>query len=304
MVAGNHRVGRVVRSWRGFTLVELLVVIGIIAVLLAILLPALASVRRSARDVQCASNVRQICAAIFNYTVGNRGKFSLNVEGEKINGQPAIRTWIDEEQIGPYLPGVSYVRFEPGAPEPAATSQLNWSSRGAIGSVMVCPSDEGAARSYAINKNARTLLPSQSGIWSGIDRHFENLGVGEGYKMILVTEILSAFPTPDGYVGPPTIWPNGAGYAFGVPQAYVRSWEKGARYTLTRGELAYSNHRRSDDGPVAYEDTNQGPVRIANGRVNIGYCDGHVAMKRHTELADFFNGSSRFDSLWSPADHR
>jgi prepilin-type N-terminal cleavage/methylation domain-containing protein/prepilin-type processing-associated H-X9-DG protein len=65
------------RQSEGFTLVELLVVIGIIAVLMGIMLPALGRARESARRAACLSNLRQVHAAFHYYAANNNDKVPL-----------------------------------------------------------------------------------------------------------------------------------------------------------------------------------------------------------------------------------
>ena len=92
----------------GFTLVELLVVISIIAMLVAILLPALNKARKQAQRVSCMSNVRQVGLACFTYAAENDGHFPRNVcEGE--NWGPCVYYAPDYvafnlmEDLNPYL---------------------------------------------------------------------------------------------------------------------------------------------------------------------------------------------------------
>ncbi|MBC8106254.1 MAG: prepilin-type N-terminal cleavage/methylation domain-containing protein [Anaerolineae bacterium] len=75
-----------------FTLVELLVVIGIIAVLISVLLPALSKARLRAQTVACQSNLRQIVQACVNYTVEYKGSYPFGFAFNKFNpanGRPS-----------------------------------------------------------------------------------------------------------------------------------------------------------------------------------------------------------------------
>jgi prepilin-type N-terminal cleavage/methylation domain-containing protein len=94
----------------GFTLVELLVVIGIIAVLISILLPALNKAREAAKRVQCASNQRQVAMAFFNYAAREKGNLPPSYRQKPDPGYSwAYEAWalpiLLEQKLLPYTEG-------------------------------------------------------------------------------------------------------------------------------------------------------------------------------------------------------
>ena len=131
----------------GFTLIELLVVIAVIAILAAILLPALAAARERARGLICLSNTRQLEFAWALYADDNNGQLPCNLgmtaggSRTNINWVNNVMTWdtssdntnlatITGASLGPYVEGeTSLYRCPSDHALSGAQSAAGWTAR-------------------------------------------------------------------------------------------------------------------------------------------------------------------------------
>jgi prepilin-type N-terminal cleavage/methylation domain-containing protein/prepilin-type processing-associated H-X9-DG protein len=282
----RKNVYRLFRTGRGlgFTLVELLVVIGIIAVLVSILLPTLSSARRAATEMQCASNIKQLCTAMIMYANEHKGKFSLNIGAGK-----DAHWWYDADRIGRYLP----------------RSKQN-TTTSIYGGVFQCPADEFGVRSYAMNVYASaklddgvTLTLTAGAVPQG-GKLFDS-GTKGASELILFSEKWSEYSgggglNADNIMGATKIPGKGSapGRRFVGDLAISHGASSGRlKGQFTPTEFDPTRHRRRGQGRT-YQDY--------DGRVNIGFVDGHVQIFQLKELGDRATGRSTFKAMWSPAD--
>src|SRR4051812_34210056 len=172
MSNGRHR--------QAFTPVELLVVIGIIAVLIGILLPALGRAREQANQAACMSNMRQVAMAFVMYANDNKGWLPATSRGGSQGAAPwrYAPNWLaympsenlDQSAIAKYLGKIS----DDGRLNQAA----NWDKTMNV-RVLRCPSDDWNA------PRVRAMPPTNNGSaavykYSYVVNHY----IGAGYLFV------------------------------------------------------------------------------------------------------------------------
>ena len=269
---------------RAFTLIELLVVIGILAILFALLLPSLISARKTARTIQCASNMRQLTTALTNYSIEYKGAFPPN-------SAQIDQYWFNADILGRYI-----------------KSAVPMIDNTIAGGVLVCPADlDDSIRSYSMNLFASSYVSTPvADAVNGPNPPGKlfKAGAKDSSHLILTIESFSSWEAPGhepqeitgplaGYVANAIIgfWANPPAERFGagggVPFPGGRFGDE------LKCQVAYFRHRNQKTNRL---------VTDAYGRVNIGFLDGHVATLRHDELADFDKVKSTFEAMWSPID--
>lgn len=237
------------RKKGAFTLVELLVVIGIISALIAILLPALNKAREAARSIACAANMKQVILAWQMYAnERNRSiPYCRLPSGSPPNESP-VRIWVP--LLGPYLGDSALKASDPMGGQ--------YDSRFRVPGVLVCPSMmdmptyrdgtiQGAFSTYGMNRRV-DVDPQGNRSLVRITQ------IKRTAEMAIFGETISGASTgtPYGwyYLDPPN---NAPGvywrFSHGGKQAMNMAFADGHVQSMTRKELGWSLQPDSVSSP-------------------------------------------------------
>ncbi len=182
-------------GWRAFTLIELLVVIAIIAILAAMLLPALSSAKAKALRAQCAGNLRQWGVALTLYANDNRDYFPDNTAPEAID-----LAWMSRSFNTNFYPPYLY-KNTPGS---TTTGQRKPND------VLYCPTEQWH-RIYEGNQNVVNLLGYDYIPFRARDSEYETAGLGPWfyrkkpgteYRLAPTMADVMQWRTPGGWIDP------------------------------------------------------------------------------------------------------
>jgi prepilin-type N-terminal cleavage/methylation domain-containing protein len=225
---------------RGFTLVELLVVITIIGILIALLLPAVQAAREAARRMQCSNNLKQMGLAMHNYMAAQDGFFPP--------GSPASRRQGLFTYMLPFLE-LSTIYDQLNLNGDAQTDPKNAAHRFTPVSTYVCPS-------YSFPTVIRNLNPDMDGAlttYQGVGGAFFN--DSEGYDgstsagkvprngIFMFAKCSRIADVTDGTSNTLAIGEMVHHEKDGGPlDSYVRAWILGANYADTPGKTDFGSY--------------------------------------------------------------
>jgi prepilin-type N-terminal cleavage/methylation domain-containing protein/prepilin-type processing-associated H-X9-DG protein len=261
---------------RAFTLIELMIVVGIIAVLIALLLPAIQSAREQARRTQCFNNLLQLGLAMNNYA-STHSVLPPGVVNDKgpIVDLPAgyHHGWV--VQILPYIGQNNvYRRFNMSASVYAAT---NFTARGVAISTLVCPSspNRGTTTNYAgchHDKEAPIAADNHGVLYLNSHVRFDDITDGPA-QTILIGEIRESDPSNLGWASGTSATLRNTGHPLNTPlstQALFNNMPQ-----LTDDERIAAVSKMSEEGIL--------PIDFVGGfssfhplGSNFVFCDGSV----------------------------
>lgn len=130
------------RYERGFTLIEMMVVVAIIAILVSILIPNFIRARAQAQTAACEANVKEIATALELYQTDHQQYPNVSSATDVTNSEPNLAEYLKQTPVDPVNPGgfytyqvsnynqgnASYTITCPGGHDPATLSAIGGSS--------------------------------------------------------------------------------------------------------------------------------------------------------------------------------